>query len=118
MTRNHNLIYDQLIEIAPNSRPWICDHPAEAVRVVDNQVTLTDIADATTRAATLFTESGIRPGDYCAVWLDSPLDIMIIVAALTGVGGVPILLSPALDAETLARMLEPVTVERIITTAD
>ncbi|MFI5781889.1 AMP-binding protein [Nocardia sp. NPDC051570] len=118
MTRNHKLIYDQLIEIAPKSRPWISDHPSDAVPVVDDQVALTDIAEAAARAATLFDSTGVRAGDYCAVWLDSPLDIMITIAALTAVGGVPILISPALDAETLGRMLEPVPVERIVTTAD
>ncbi|MBB5912159.1 acyl-coenzyme A synthetase/AMP-(fatty) acid ligase [Nocardia transvalensis] len=118
MTRNHKLIYDQLVEIAPNSRPWISDHPAEAVRVVDDRVTLTDIADAATRAATLFEDAGVRPGDYCAVWLDAPLDIMVVIAGLTAVGGVPVLISPGIDAETLGRMLEPVTIERIVTTDD
>ncbi|MFI1916223.1 AMP-binding protein [Nocardia sp. NPDC020380] len=118
MTRNHQLIYDQLIEIAPDSRPWISDHGSAAVPVVDDRVQLTDIADAAARAATLFEETGIRPGDYCAVWLDAPLDIMIVIAALSAVGGVPVLISPALDAETLARMLEPVTITRIVTTFD
>ncbi|WP_280469426.1 class I adenylate-forming enzyme family protein [Nocardia brasiliensis] len=118
MTRNHNLIYDQLIEIAPDARPWISDHSSVAVPVVDNQVALTDVADAARRAAALFESTGIKPGDYCAVWLDAPLDIMIVIAALTAVGGVPVLLSPALDVETLGRMLAPVTIERIVTTGD
>ncbi|WP_067535448.1 AMP-binding protein [Nocardia crassostreae] len=118
MTRNHKLIYDQLIEIAPNARPWIVDHRSAAVPVVDDQVKLTDIAEAASRAATLFEGTGIRPGDYCAVWLDAPLDVMIVIAALTAVGGVPVLISPAIDAETLARMLAPVAIERIVTTVD
>ncbi|KAA0020127.1 AMP-binding protein [Antrihabitans cavernicola] len=118
MTRNHKLIYDQLIEIAPDSRPWISDHQSAAVRVVDNQVALTDVADAAARAATLFESTGVVPGDYCAVWMDAPLDIMIAIAALTAVGGVPVLISPAIDTETLARMLEPVAIERIVTTSD
>lgn len=118
MARNRNLIYDQLLEVAPKSRPWIADHTSAAVPVIDNKVELTDIADAATRAATIFDEAGIRPGDYCAVWLDAPLDVMITVAALTAVGGVPVLISPAIDAATLGRMLEPVSVDRIVTTAD
>lgn len=118
MTRNHKLIYDQLIEMAPNSRRWISDHTSDAVQVIDNEVALTDIADAAARAATLFDSTGIQPGDYCAVWLDQPLDIMIVIAALTAVGGVPVLLSPGLDAETLDRMLEPVAIERIVTTGE
>lgn len=118
MTRNHKLIYDQLVEIAPNARPWISDHQAAAVDVIDNQVELTDIADAAARAATIFESIGVQPGDYCAVWMDTPLDIMIVIAALTAVGGVPVLISPAIDTDVLGRMLEPVAIERIVTTAD
>ncbi|RDI65139.1 class I adenylate-forming enzyme family protein [Nocardia pseudobrasiliensis] len=116
--RNHRLIYDQLQETAPRARPWIIDHASAAVPVIDDQVDLSDVADAAARTATLFESLGIEPGDYCAVWLDAPIDIAIIVAALTAVGGIPILLSPKLDADTVASMVEPVPVERIVTTGD
>lgn len=47
--------------------------------------------------------------------MDQPLDILVALAGLTGIGAVPILISPALSATTLAQMLAPLpAVARVI----
>ena len=116
--RNRYLIFDQLWAASQDSPHWIFDRGGDAVRVDDGQVSLREIAMAAGRAAALFESQGTRPGDRCVVWLDTPLDIIVAAAGLTAIGAVPIQLSPALGADMVARMLEPIPpVDRVITTA-
>lgn len=118
MPRDRSLIFDQLWESSKDARPWIIDHGSAAVRVHDGQVAPREIATAAGRAATLFESQGVRAGDRCVVWLDLPLDILIAAAGLTAIGAVPILMSPAIDIETITRMLSSIPpVARVITTA-
>lgn len=117
MLRNRSLIFDLLWSFPPDARPWIVDHESAAVRVDDGQVSPRAIAHAAGQAAALFESQGTRAGDRCVLWLEQPLDIVVALAGLTGIGAVPILLSPALDIETVSRILEPVPpVARIVTT--
>ena len=113
-----NLIFDQLWAAPVDGRPWVFDHMSAAVDPVDGQVSPRRIAEAAGRAAALFEAQGTRPGDRCVVWLDRPLDIIVALAGLTGIGAVPMLLSPALDIAMVTRMLAPVPpVARVVTTA-
>ncbi|HEX3786187.1 MAG TPA: class I adenylate-forming enzyme family protein [Pseudonocardiaceae bacterium] len=113
-----SLIFDQLWAASADRPPWIFDRGSDAVEVKDGQVRLRKIAIAAGKAATLFEAQGTRPGDRCVVWLDTPLDIMIAAVALTAIGAVPVLISPALGIDMLTQMLAPVPpVDRVITTA-
>lgn len=116
MLRNRSLIFDLLWSSPPDGRPWVVDHESPAVRVDHGQVSPRAVAHAAGQAAALFESQGTRPGDRCVMWLDQPLDILVALAALTGIGAVPILISPALDDTTLAQMLAPLPpVARVIT---
>jgi acyl-coenzyme A synthetase/AMP-(fatty) acid ligase len=118
MPRSRSLIFDRLWEASTATRPWVVDHESAAVRVRDGQVVPADIAVAAGRAASLFESQGVGVGDRCVVWLDLPLDIVVALAALTAIGAVPILISPAMGVETLTRVLAPIPpVARIVTTA-
>jgi acyl-coenzyme A synthetase/AMP-(fatty) acid ligase len=118
VARDRSLIFDQLWKASPSAPRWIVDHGSAAVRVDDDQVTQRAVALAAGRAASMFESQGTRVGDRCVVWLDLPLDIAIVVAALTAIGAVPILISPAMDVETLTSVLSPLPpVTRVITTA-
>src|ERR1700685_503003 len=97
MRRDHDLIFDQLWKASRSATPWIVDHGSTAVEVYDGQVMPQAIAMAAGRAASLFEAQGTRAGDRCVVWLDLPLDILVVVAALTAIGAVPILISPAME---------------------
>ena len=117
MLRNRSLIFDLLWSYPEDGRPWVVDHESPMVRVDDGQVSPRAIAHAAGQAAALFESQGTRAGDRCVLWLDSPLDIVIALAGLTGIGAVPILLSPKLDIETVSQVLAPVPpVARIVTT--
>lgn len=118
MLRDRSLIFDLLWAIPPDGAQWIVDHESAAVPVDGGQVSPRAIAHAAGQAAALFESQGTRAGDRCVVWLESPLDIVVVIGGLTAIGAVPILLSPALDAEMVGRILEPgPPVARMITTA-
>jgi acyl-coenzyme A synthetase/AMP-(fatty) acid ligase len=92
---------------------WLLDHRPRAVEVdAEGAVRVADLAAAARRLATVLHRSGVARGDWCAVWLDEPLDVMLAVTALTGLGAVPVALSPKLDPEqvreALAGMSHPV----------
>ncbi|MGW4366495.1 AMP-binding protein [Nocardia takedensis] len=122
MASNRSLLFDELHIPSRDPRPWVIDHPSAALpnavpTGTTAYLTRTQVAEAAARAATLFEQQGTGIGDYCVVWMDSPLDIIVAVAALTAVGAVPILISPQLDIETLRLALAPVgAVSRVVTT--
>lgn len=119
MARNRALLFDQLLRVSNTDRPWVVDHFSAAVNVYEGTVHRLDIAQATARAASFFLDEGFGAGDYCGVWLDSPLDVLISAAALTAVGAVPMLISPIMDADTLARVLSTVdSVKGFVTTPE
>lgn len=116
--RNRHLIFDQLWAASVDRPRWIFDRESCAVASEDGQVHLRDVAMAAGRVAALLESQGTRLGDRCVLWLDTPLDIIVAAAALTAIGAVPIQLSPALDIDMVARMLEPIPpVDRVITTS-
>ncbi|MFF3690571.1 class I adenylate-forming enzyme family protein [Streptomyces sp. NPDC002187] len=117
MARNHRLLYDELMAARRDAEPWIVDHQPIAVAVQDDEIAPSAIADAAARAATLLESEGVGVGDRCVLWLDSVVDVLVLISGLSAVGAVPILISPTLDAETVGEMLAPTTgVDRVITT--
>ncbi len=104
-------LFGALMTAATGSRSatWIADHRPLAVAVAgDGMVSVSDLAAAASRLAAALHRQGVVAGDWCAVWLDQPLDVMLAVAALTGLGAVPVTLSPGLDPALAAATLEPV----------
>ncbi|GAA1421060.1 acyl-CoA synthetase [Streptomyces thermospinosisporus] len=118
MARNLRLLFDELMAVQRDAEPWIVDHQPVAVAAADDRIAPSDIADAAARAATLFESEGVGAGDRCVVWLDSVVDVLVVVSGLSAVGAVPVLISPVLDALTVGQMLAPTTgVDRVITTS-
>ncbi|MFF5585424.1 class I adenylate-forming enzyme family protein [Streptomyces hygroscopicus] len=108
--RSADLLFAQLAAAGRAAkRPWAVDHESAAVTVKDGQVNPGEIAEAARRLARTVAERGVREGDLCVVRLEKPLDILVAVAGLTGLGAVPVLLSARLDAMTARAALEPVT---------
>ena len=118
LRRDHSLIFEQLWQPVADTRPWVFDHDTAAVDLRHGQASRLEIAKAAGRAATLFEAQGTRVGDRCVVWLDTPLDTLVAMAGLTAIGAVPVLISPAMDIETLVKVLAPIPhVARVLTTA-
>src|SRR5260221_574436 len=104
-------LFGALMAASARPRPatWIVDHQPLAVPVAgDGTVSVRDLAAAASRLAAVLHRQGVVAGDWCAVWLDKPLDVMLAMAALTGLGAIPVTLSPRLDPALVAATLEPV----------
>jgi acyl-coenzyme A synthetase/AMP-(fatty) acid ligase len=111
------LLFGALMSAATRRRPadWIVDHQPLAVRVSragggsgGGTVSVRDVAAAASRLAAVLHTRGVAAGDWCVVWLEEPLDVMLAVTALTGIGAIPVTLSPKLDPALAAAALEPV----------
>lgn len=104
-------LFGALMTAAARRRPahWVADHQPLAVAVGgDGTVSVREIATAAGRLAAALRRQGVAAGDWCAVWLDQPLDVMLAVTALTGIGAIPVALSSELDPALAAAALEPV----------
>src|SRR5258708_17887671 len=103
-------LFGALMAASARPRPatWIVDHQPLAVPVAgDGTVSVRDLAAAASRLAAVLHRQGVVAGDWCAVWLDKPLDVMLAMAALTGLGAIPVTLSPRLDPPLGAATPEP-----------
>lgn len=112
------MIFDQLMKMPTDGPDWIVDHCPIVGGVADERVHPSQIADLTARAATAFKRRGIAARSRVVVWVESPLDTVVLYAALTGIDAVPILVSPTLSVETLATMLDGVADVVAVITAD
>jgi acyl-coenzyme A synthetase/AMP-(fatty) acid ligase len=112
------MIFDKLAELPSDAEPWIVDHQPIIVAAHDEKILPSAIADAAARAATVLGESGVVPGRRCIVWLDSPTDVIVSYAAITAMRAVPILISPSLPADVLAKMVAGVSDITAVIAAD
>lgn len=112
------MIFDKLAELPSDTEPWIVDHQPIIVPAEDEKIRPSAVADAAARTATVLGDSGVVPGKRCIVWLDSPTDVIVSYAAITAMGAVPILISPSLSAEVLARMVAGVSDITAVIAAD
>lgn len=105
-----DLFFARLVTVGERAeRPWGTDHASDAVEVVEGTVHPARLAEAAARLGRVVRDRGVAEGDYCVVWLDRPLDVLIAVAGLTAFGAVPVLLSPGLDPAAARAALEPLT---------
>jgi acyl-coenzyme A synthetase/AMP-(fatty) acid ligase len=88
---------------------WVVDHEPLAVPVSeDGSVTVRALADTVSRLSVVLERQGVGAGDWCAVWLEQPLDVVLAVIALTGIGAVPVALSAKLDPEVAVELMRSV----------
>lgn len=118
-SRDRSLIFDQLWKTSTAS-PWVLDHDSDILEVVDHEVHPHEVAAVAGKLAAELSASGIDVGDRCGVWIDSPIDTIVCIAALTAIGAVPVLLTPQMSADQLravtAAPLDPLAL--LVTTVD
>jgi acyl-coenzyme A synthetase/AMP-(fatty) acid ligase len=105
------LLFGALMSAAKHrgGQHWVADHEPLSVAVsADGVVSVSDLADAVRRLSAELRRLGLTRGDWCVVWLEQPLDVMLAVTALTGIGAVPVALSPKLAPALAAESLRPV----------
>ncbi|MFD7321021.1 class I adenylate-forming enzyme family protein [Streptomyces sp. NPDC059875] len=88
------------------ANPVYLDHDLDIAPALGRRPTLTELADLVDDFASRLWAAHVRPGQRVAVFKTDNFDISLLAYAVARVGGVPVLLSPKLDGETVARLLE------------
>ena len=77
------------------------------------QATWRGLLDDVIRLAGRLSASGVEPGQVCGLQLPTGLDAIRLIFSLQWIGAVPVLLNPALSAQTVARRLVPLGCRRV-----
>ncbi|HEX6471028.1 MAG TPA: class I adenylate-forming enzyme family protein [Streptosporangiaceae bacterium] len=108
MIKNGGLYIGRILEQAAAKHPdttITIDHDLDAAPHVGRQATFAALADLVDEMGTRLGSAGIRPGDHLAIYKSSNFDIFLLACAAARVGGVPVMLSPALDGATVGALL-------------
>ncbi|MEW1720651.1 AMP-binding protein [Streptomyces sp. NPDC093109] len=97
------------------------DAPAPAFPELGLHVTYADAATAVARRGEQVIARGIGPGDHVVIYKSALFDSYLMAVAVSYAGGVPVMISPHLDAGTVtvmaARLKQPWLIHDDVTTA-
>ncbi|MGH3832054.1 MAG: AMP-binding protein [Pseudonocardiaceae bacterium] len=88
---------DALVELDQGLEVW----PERGQRL-----TYVELAELVEDAAARLKAAGIRQDDQVAVYKNKNFDIVLLACALSRLGALPVMLSPALDGDTVAALLD------------
>ncbi|MFF2923669.1 class I adenylate-forming enzyme family protein [Streptomyces celluloflavus] len=88
------------------SAPVVLDTPLQVAPEGGTHWTVGALARLVRELAGRLVSAGVRHGDRVALYKTNNFDIALLAAAVQRVGAVPALLSPTLDGQTAARLLE------------
>ncbi|MET9397445.1 class I adenylate-forming enzyme family protein [Kitasatospora sp. NPDC002965] len=83
----------------------ILDHDLDIAPDLGRRATVAEIADLVDDFASRLWAAGVRPGRRVVVYKSNSFDITLLACAVARTGGVPVLLSPKLDGETVAELI-------------
>ncbi|HET6636521.1 MAG TPA: class I adenylate-forming enzyme family protein, partial [Streptomyces sp.] len=93
------------------------DHDLDIAPELGRRPTLTEIADLVDDFASRFWAAGVRPGDQVVIHKSDAFDISLLTYSAARIGGVPVLLAPHLDGETVSRLLRRLERPALVTDA-
>ncbi|MFC5721603.1 class I adenylate-forming enzyme family protein [Streptomyces gamaensis] len=88
------------------SAPITLDHDLDVLPEAGRHLTVARYAEAVDDLAARLWAAGVRPGERVVVHKTANADIWMLGAAASRIGAVPVMLSPALDAPTVAALLQ------------
>jgi acyl-coenzyme A synthetase/AMP-(fatty) acid ligase len=97
--------------------PLTLDHDLEVLPGAGRHLTTADLARFVVDLSARLHAAGIRPGDHVAVHKRENFDIYLLATAAARLGAVPVMLSPALDAESVLALLRRLGRPHLITDA-
>ncbi|MET9258079.1 class I adenylate-forming enzyme family protein [Streptomyces sp. NPDC003717] len=86
--------------------PITLDHDLDALPEAGRRLTVAQYADHVDDLAARLWAAGVRPEEHVALYKTANADHWMLAAAVSRIGAVVVNLSPALDAETVAVLLE------------
>jgi acyl-coenzyme A synthetase/AMP-(fatty) acid ligase len=82
------------------------DHDLDLLPNAGRQLTFAQFAEHVDDMAARLWAAGLRTGEHAAIYKSNGFDINILSCAVARLGAVPVQLSPALDAESVAALLQ------------
>lgn len=84
----------------------ILDHDLDVLPEEGRQLTVSRLADLVDDLGARLWAAGIRPGEHIVTYKTANADVWVLACAASRIGAVPVLLSPALPAQTVGALLE------------
>lgn len=106
---NKGIRLGTLLERAASRHPHtmlVLDHDLDVAPDFDRRATVAQVADLVDDLAARLSAADVRPGDRVAIHKSQGFDITLLACAAARIGAVPALLSPHLDGETVAELLD------------
>ncbi|MEK8108305.1 AMP-binding protein [Micromonospora sp. M12] len=97
------------------STPLSLDHDLDVLPEAGRRMTVTQIAEHVDDLAGRLAAAKVRAGDRVAIYKTANFDVWVIASAVSRVGAVPVLLSPALDAATVGALLGRLDRPKVVT---
>ncbi|WP_406154856.1 AMP-binding protein [Streptomyces sp. NBC_01023] len=82
------------------------DHDMVTLPRVGRTLTVAELAEHVDDMAGRLWAAGVRPSEHVAIHLSPGFDIYVLATAAARIGAVPVMLSPALEGESVAALLE------------
>jgi acyl-coenzyme A synthetase/AMP-(fatty) acid ligase len=84
----------------------VLDHDLDAAPWLGRRATVAEVADAIDELTARLRAAGVRSGQRVAVHKSDGFDITLLACAVSRAGAVPVMLSPQLDGDTVAALLD------------
>lgn len=97
------------------STPLTLDHDLDVLPGAPREFTVSELARHVAELANRLAAAGVRPGDQVAIHKTANFDIYLLATAASRIGGVPVMLSPHLDAASVLALLDRLDRPHLIT---
>ncbi|XRQ14247.1 class I adenylate-forming enzyme family protein [Actinomadura welshii] len=88
------------------STPIHLDHDLDALPEAGRRMTVSAFAGHVRDLAARLRAAGVRPGEHVVLYKTANADVWMLAAAMSRLGAVPVMLSPTLDALTVAALIK------------
>jgi acyl-coenzyme A synthetase/AMP-(fatty) acid ligase len=81
------------------------DHDLDVLPTAGRRLSVADLAEHVDDIAARMWATGVRPDGHVAIYKTANFDVWVLATAASRIGAIPVLLSPALDAPTVAALM-------------
>ncbi|MEV0218287.1 class I adenylate-forming enzyme family protein [Streptomyces sp. NPDC050704] len=106
---NRGLFLGSFFDGAAKKSPYqriTLDHELDIAPELGSDLTVYACANLVAEMASALRDLNVRPGDKVAVYKQDCFDIFLLTCAVARIGAVPVALSPSLQGETVAQLLD------------
>ncbi|MEU9109456.1 class I adenylate-forming enzyme family protein [Streptomyces xanthophaeus] len=114
----HIGLLPQMAAAVNGSTPITLDHDLDVFPEVGRRLTVSEYADHVDDLAGRLWAAGVRPDEHVVLYKTANADHWMLAAAVSRIGAIVVNLSPALDAATVAALIQRVDQPNLLTDED